>query len=71
MHWRPKWPPYKAAIAAIALVESMFFTACGLMGRTGEQVQQQLRKTVYKAADEAETEGDRPNLPPVRKVPGE
>jgi hypothetical protein len=54
MHWRPKWPPYKAAIA---LVESMFFTACGLMGRTGEQVQQQPRKTVYKAADEAETEG--------------
>jgi hypothetical protein len=56
-------------VAAIALAGSMFFTACGLMGPTGEQVQQQPRKTVYKSADE--TQSDQPNLPPVQKVPGE
>jgi hypothetical protein len=56
-------------INAIALVGSIFFTACGLIGPTGEQVQQQPRKTLYKAADE--TEGDQPNLGPVQKVPGE
>jgi len=58
-------------IAAIALVGPMFFGACGLIGPAGEQVREQPQKTVYKAADEAETEGDRPNLPPVQKVPGE
>jgi hypothetical protein len=67
--WRPKWPPYKGLIAAIALAGSIFFGACGLMRPTGEQVQQQPRKTVYKSADE--TESDQPNLPPVQKVPGE
>ncbi len=68
---RPKWPPHKSMIAAIALVGPMFFGACGLIGPAGEQVREQPQKTVYKAADEAETEGDRPNLPPVQKVPGE
>ena len=37
----------------------------------GEQVREQSQKTVYKAAAEAESEGDRPNLSPVQKVPGE
>jgi hypothetical protein len=62
---------YKSMIAAIALVGPMFFGACGLMGPAGEQVREQPQKTVYKAADEAESEGDRPNLSPVQKVPGE
>jgi hypothetical protein len=66
---RPAWPPYKVMINAIALVGSIFFTACGLIGPTGEQVQQQPRKTLYKAADE--TESDQPNLRPIQKVPGE
>ena len=68
---RPTWPPHKGMIAAIALVGPMFFGACGLIGPGGEQVREQSQKTVYKTADEAETEGDRPNLPPVQKVPGE
>src|SRR5207245_10854477 len=68
---RPTWPPYKSMIAAIALVGPMFFGACGLIGPGGEQVREQPQKTVYKAAYEAESEGDRPNLPPVQKVPGE
>jgi hypothetical protein len=58
-------------IAAIALVGSMFFSACGLIGPTGKQVQQQPRKTAYKSDDETETESDRPNLAPIQKVPGE
>jgi len=58
-------------IAAIALVGPMFFGACGLIGPGGEQVREQSQKTVYKAADEAESEGDRPNLSPAQKVPGE
>jgi hypothetical protein len=56
-------------IAATAFAGSIFFTACGLIGPTGEQVQQQPRKTLYKAADE--TQSDQPNLGPVQKVPGE
>jgi hypothetical protein len=66
---RPTWAPYKVMINATALVGSIFFTACGLIGPTGEQVQQQPEKTLYKAADE--TESDQPNLAPVQKVPGE
>jgi hypothetical protein len=33
---RLTWPPYKIKIAAIALVGSMFLTACGLIGPAGE-----------------------------------
>jgi hypothetical protein len=66
---RPTWPPYKVMITAIALAGSIFFGACGMFNPTGEQVREQPRKTVYKAADE--TESDRPNLAPIQKVPGE
>jgi hypothetical protein len=45
------------------------FAVIGLVGSMGEQVQQQPRKTLYKSADE--TESDQPNLAPVQKVPGE
>jgi len=68
---RPTWALHKVMIAAVALVGPMFFGACGLMGPAGEQVREQPQKTVYKAADEAESQGERPNLPPVQKVPGE
>jgi hypothetical protein len=66
---RPIWAPDKVMIAAIALVGSIFFGACGILNPTGEQVREQPQKTVYKAADE--TESDRPNLAPTQKVPGE
>ena len=57
-------------MAAIALVGPMFFGGCGLLGPAGEQVREQPQKTVYKAADELESESDRP-IQPVQKVPGE
>jgi hypothetical protein len=67
---RPKWLPYKGVLAAIVLVESMFFGACKTAGPGPEQVRQEPAKTVYKSADE--DAADAPAVvPPRQKVPGE
>jgi len=57
-------------IGIAALAGSISLGACGMFGPTGEQVREQPSRTVYKAADETETESL--NLPPAaQKVPGE
>jgi len=58
-----------ATFAACGLAGSIFVGACGMFKPTGEQVREQPSKTIYKAADE--TESERPNLTPAQKVPGE